>query len=87
MATRTGNVAFDDWREKELERLVEERRKLDEMLEEFDDYARELRRAKDQEEFDRFMSDRARSTAPVPTSTPSAPARGRNKPSGLLDEA
>ena len=28
--TRTGNVAFDDWREKELERLAEERSKLDE---------------------------------------------------------
>jgi len=54
----TGNVAFDDWREKELERLHEERRKLDELLNEFDTYARELRRAKDQEEFDRFMSQR-----------------------------
>jgi hypothetical protein len=54
----TGNVAFDDWREKELERLAEERRKLDETLTEFDDYMRELRRAKDQEEFDRFMRER-----------------------------
>jgi hypothetical protein len=57
-SARTGNVAFDDWREKELERLNEERRKLDEMLDQFDEYARELRRAKDQEEFDRFMSER-----------------------------
>ena len=40
-SARTGNVAFDDWREKELERLAEERRKLDEMLSQFDDYARE----------------------------------------------
>jgi hypothetical protein len=56
--TRTGNVAFDDWREKELDRLAEERRKLDEMRDEFDAYAQELRRAKDQEEFDRFMSNR-----------------------------
>ncbi|MCK3778284.1 DUF2852 domain-containing protein [Sinorhizobium chiapasense] len=55
---RTGNVAFDDWREAELARLDEERRKLDEMREEFDTYVRELRRAKDQEEFDRFMRDR-----------------------------
>ena len=54
----TGNVAFDDWREAELARLDEERRKLDEMREQFDDYVRELRRAKDQEEFDRFMRDR-----------------------------
>ena len=54
----TGNVAFDDWRKAELERIEEERRKLDTMREEFDSYLRELRRAKDQEEFDRFMRDR-----------------------------
>ncbi|MEF2070385.1 DUF2852 domain-containing protein [Consotaella aegiceratis] len=57
---RTGNVAFDDWREKELARLDEERRKLNEAAAEFEDYARELRRAKDQEEFDRFMASRRR---------------------------
>jgi biopolymer transport protein ExbB/TolQ len=55
---RTGNVAFDDWREAELARLDQERRKLDEMRQQFDDYVRELRRAKDQEEFDRFMRER-----------------------------
>lgn len=55
---RTGNVAFDDWRDAELERLHEERMKLDEMRAEFDEYSRELRRAKDQSEFDRFMSER-----------------------------
>ena len=54
----TGNVAFDDWRDAELARLDEERRKLDAMREEFDSYVRELRRAKDQEEFDRFMRER-----------------------------
>lgn len=54
----TGNVAFDDWRKAELERIEEERRKLDEMREEFDSYLRELRRAKDQEEFDGFRRDR-----------------------------
>jgi hypothetical protein len=74
-AARTGNVAFDDWREKELARLDEERRKLDEAREEFETYVRELRRAKDQEEFDRFMSDRSRAT----------PARRDDKP-GLLDD-
>lgn len=58
--SRTGNVAFDDWREAELKRLDEERRKLDEARKEFDDYVRELRRAKDQEEFDRFMNQRNR---------------------------
>ncbi len=56
-AARTGNVAFDDWRREEIERLREERRKLDEMRDEFDNYLRELRRAKDKEEFDRFMKD------------------------------
>jgi Protein of unknown function (DUF2852) len=58
-SARTGNVAFDDWRDKELERLAEERRKLEELRDDFDSYARELRRAKDQEEFDRFMKARA----------------------------
>ncbi len=78
---RTGNIAFDDWRTKELERLDEERKKLDEMREQFDDYARELRRAKDQEEFDRFMANRNKSTAPTTTKP-----RGKSG-SGLLDEA
>lgn len=57
-AARTGNVAFDDWREAELERLHKERMKLDEVRAEFDEYSRELRRAKDQDEFDRFMADK-----------------------------
>lgn len=51
----TGNVAFDEWREAEIERLREERRKLEEMRAEFDEHLRELRRAKDKEEFDAFM--------------------------------
>ncbi len=55
---RTGNAAFDDWRKQELERIEEERRKLDEAKAEFDEYLAELRRAKDQEEFSRFMRER-----------------------------
>ena len=74
----TGNVAFDDWREKELQRLNEERRKLDAMLEEFDAYARDLRRAKDQEEFDRFMASRSKSA-------PATSQKGRGKGTGLLE--
>lgn len=58
----SGNVAFDDYREKELRRLEEERKKLDEMRKDFDDYMRDLRRAKDQEEFDRFMRNRSNRT-------------------------
>lgn len=59
---RTGNVAFDDYRERELKRLEEERAKLDAMRADFDDFLRELRRARDQEEFDRFMANRGRTT-------------------------
>ncbi|AZO10340.1 MULTISPECIES: DUF2852 domain-containing protein [unclassified Mesorhizobium] len=86
-SSRTGNVAFDEWREKELERLAEERRKLDDMLSEFDEYARELRRAKDQEEFDRFMANRNKSTAPTTTTGPTGatgPKRGKGE--NLLDD-
>ena len=61
-AGRTGNVAFDDWREKELARLDEERQKLHEASAEFEAYARELRRAKDSEEFERFMARRRSDT-------------------------
>ncbi len=64
---RTGNVAFDEWREAELARLDEERRKLDQMREEFDAYVRELRRAKDKEEFDRFMRERRNGGTPEAT--------------------
>ena len=54
----SGNTAFDDYREQELKRLEEERRKLDATREEFDRFMHELRLAKDKEEFDRFMSQR-----------------------------
>jgi hypothetical protein len=76
----TGNVAFDEWRQKELERIEEERRKLDGTLKEFDSYLRELRRAKDQQEFDRFMADRNR-----PRNGDSEPRGGSATP-GLLDD-
>jgi len=58
----SGNAAFDDYRENELKRLEEERRKLDEELREFESYMRDLRRARDQEEFDRFKRERAART-------------------------
>ena len=54
----TGNVAFDEFRKREIDRLEEERRKLDAMVEEFDAHLRNLRRAKDQEEFDAFLKAR-----------------------------
>ncbi|EFL87649.1 DUF2852 domain-containing protein [Ahrensia sp. R2A130] len=67
---RTGNVAFDDWREAELDRLHKERMKLDGMRAEFDDYARELRRAKDAEEFETFMASRATEVDNQPAAKP-----------------
>lgn len=58
MGFSSGNLAFDEYRERELKRIEQERRRLDQERREFDSFVRNLRRAKDQEEFDRFMSDR-----------------------------
>ena len=58
-AMRTsGNAAFDDYRAEQLKRLEEERRRLDEEIEAFHEYMENLRKAKDREEFDRFMQER-----------------------------
>jgi hypothetical protein len=54
----SGNAAFDAYRKAQLERLEAERRKLDEEQRAFADYVEKLRHAKDQDEFDRFMSER-----------------------------
>jgi Protein of unknown function (DUF2852) len=56
--TRSGNVAFDEYRTREMKRLEEERRRLEEERREFETFMQNLRRARDQEEFDRFMRDR-----------------------------
>lgn len=60
----SGNAAFDEYRRIELERLEAERRRLDEERREFEAYMRDLRRARDQEEFDRFMAERRRRQGP-----------------------
>jgi hypothetical protein len=65
----SGNSAFDDWRKAELERLEEERRKIFEAEKAFNDYLDGLRRAKDREEFERFMASRA-------NQGPAAPPQG-----------
>ncbi|MHA1524133.1 MAG: DUF2852 domain-containing protein, partial [Alphaproteobacteria bacterium] len=57
----TGNTAFDEYRKVELERLAEERAQLDRDRAEFETFVAELRRAKDQDEFDRFMNARKKS--------------------------
>lgn len=61
---RSGNTAFDEWREEELARIAEERRKLEGEIEEFEAYKREVRRAQDTEEFEAFMKARKRKPAP-----------------------
>jgi hypothetical protein len=68
MMSRSGNAAFDDYRSAELRRLEEERRRLDDERREFENYVRDLRRARDKEEFDRFMSERANRTRKPDTS-------------------
>lgn len=54
----TGNSAFDEYRRAELQRLEEERRRLDEEAKAFGAFVEELKRAKDREEFDAFMNRR-----------------------------
>ena len=54
----SGNAAFDDYRREQLRRLDEERRKLEEEQKAFREFVEKLRRAKDQDEFDRFMAER-----------------------------
>jgi len=54
----TGNVAFDEWRASELQRLEEEYRKLVAAEREFAEFMDNLRHARDREEFDRFMNER-----------------------------
>jgi hypothetical protein len=54
----SGNAAFDDYKRAELRRLEEERRKIEEEQAAFRQFVDKLRRAKDQDEFDRFMAER-----------------------------
>ena len=68
----SGNMAFDEYREETLRRLEEEQQ-------EFHDFLRQLRQAKDKAEFDQFMADRRRRRAEP--DTPEAP-EGRPMPEG-----
>jgi uncharacterized protein DUF2852 len=54
----SGNAAFDDYRQEQMQRLDEERRRLDEEVSQFQGFVRNLRMARDRDEFDRFMRDR-----------------------------
>ncbi|WP_036261208.1 DUF2852 domain-containing protein [Methylocapsa aurea] len=67
----TGNLAFDDWRAAELARLEEERQKLVQAEREFAEFMENLRRARDREEFDRFMNERRSQQGRAPGGDPS----------------
>ncbi|MGY2050013.1 DUF2852 domain-containing protein [Methylobacterium sp. JK268] len=54
----TGNWAFEEYRKRELDRLEEERRRLEEESRAFTDFVEELKRARDREQFDAFMAKR-----------------------------
>ncbi|ODT69396.1 MAG: hypothetical protein ABS75_16930 [Pelagibacterium sp. SCN 63-23] len=53
----SGNAAFDEYRSEQMRRLEEERSRLDAEVDAFHEYMANLRKAKDREEFDRFMSE------------------------------
>ena len=57
-AGSSGNAAFDEWKTAELARLEQEWLKLQEARREFGEYVDNVRKAKDREEFDRFMNAR-----------------------------
>jgi Protein of unknown function (DUF2852) len=56
----TGNAAFDTYREETL-------RKLEDEADEFRKFLDRLREARDKAEFDQFMAERNRGSAPSPT--------------------
>lgn len=58
-ASPVANTAFEEYRRQTLERLEQERRELNTREREFAEFLRNLRRAKDKEEFDQFMASRA----------------------------
>lgn len=62
----SGNAAFDEYREETLRRLEEEQR-------EFREFLGRLRKAKDKQEFDQFMTDR-RSRPPETPASETSPA-------------
>jgi hypothetical protein len=69
----SGNAAFEEYKARELARLEEERRRIAEEQKAFASFLDELRRAKDREEFDRFMASRAAAAAPTPPPSPENP--------------
>src|SRR5262247_2038486 len=58
MRGASGNSAFKEWKRSELDRLEQERRRLAEAEQDFAAFLDQLKRARDREEFDRFMAAR-----------------------------
>jgi hypothetical protein len=59
----TGNRAFDEWKKVEMERIEEERRKLEAAQREFGEDMAHLRMARDRDEFERFKNERSAAQA------------------------
>lgn len=67
--SHSGNSAFEDYKAQELAKLDEIRRRLEEEQKAFAEFTERVRRAKDKEEFDRFMAER-RSAPPAAEERP-----------------
>jgi Protein of unknown function (DUF2852) len=61
--SNSGNSAFEEYKAQELAKLDEIRRRLEEEQRAFAEFTERVRRAKDKEEFDRFMAERRSSPA------------------------
>lgn len=72
LARNSGNSVFEDYKKATLERLEEERRKLVAEQEAFSEFLNDLRKAKDREEFERFMRDREDRRPPENRQSPEA---------------
>ena len=59
----TGNEAFEEYRRSELDRLEQERQRIEREAVEFQEFLRNLRKARDREQFDKFMAERSRRPA------------------------
>ncbi len=61
----SGNAAFDAYRRETLDRLEAERRRLEDEQRQFGDFLKNLHKARDQDEFNRFMAERRANTGPA----------------------
>jgi len=64
MGGNSGNHAFEEYKAAELAKIDEMRRKLEDDQKAFAGFMDRVRRAKDKEEFDRFMAERNAPEAP-----------------------